>query len=220
MDIVLLTPTRLLADGLAACMDKRPEFTVVAVTNGFASLRPLLDAIPTDIVLIDVSLGIDLFDVRALATEHPGIALIALGLSEQRHDVIRCGQAGFAGYVARDASVEELCDALLDAATGRMVCSAEISGGLMRALFRGEAQAYSPAEADGSLTKREREVLQLIGQGLSNKEIARELCLSVATVKHHVHNVLDKLHLPCRAQAMRRVRDAPWLAPIRESRWG
>ena len=56
-------------------------------------------------------------------------------------------------------------------------------------------------------------MLQLLGGGLSNKEIARELSLSVATVKHHVHSILAKLQLPRRAQAMRRVRDAPWIAP-------
>jgi two-component system, NarL family, nitrate/nitrite response regulator NarL len=55
-------------------------------------------------------------------------------------------------------------------------------------------------------------VLQLIGRGLTNKEIARELNLSVATIKHHVHNVLEKLNLPRRAYAMRRVRERPWIA--------
>jgi len=68
------------------------------------------------------------------------------------------------------------------------------------------------------ITAREGEVLALIGQGLSNKEIARELTLSVATVKHHVHHILEKLKLARRAEAMRRVRDAPWLASPVESR--
>jgi DNA-binding NarL/FixJ family response regulator len=80
----------------------------------------------------------------------------------------------------------------------------------MHALFRIDAP---PQEAglDRSLTRRESDVLQLIGRGLSNKEIARELVISVSTVKHHVHNLLDKLQLQRRSQAMRRVRDAPWL---------
>jgi len=87
----------------------------------------------------------------------------------------------------------------------------EISGGLLRALF------HTTPEPDGrgvdhGLTRRESEVLQLLGRGLSNKEIGNELSLSVATVKHHVHHILEKLELPRRAQAMRRVRDAPWIA--------
>ena len=82
------------------------------------------------------------------------------------------------------------------------------SGGLLRALFRAEAPANDYL-ASHRLTRCESDVLQLIGQGLSNKEIARKLCVSVATVKHHV---LDKLHLPRRAQAMPFVRDSPWIA--------
>ena len=80
----------------------------------------------------------------------------------------------------------------------------------MRALFR---RGPDSAESDLSLalTRRESEVLELLGRGFSNKEIANDLCLSVATVKHHVHHVLEKLKLERRAQAMRRVRDAPWL---------
>ena len=82
----------------------------------------------------------------------------------------------------------------------------------MRALFRLHSEsAQDNEELAYALTRRERNVLQLIGHGDSNKEIARHLSLSEATVKHHVHNILGKLNLPRRAQAMRLVRDAPWL---------
>jgi DNA-binding NarL/FixJ family response regulator len=125
--------------------------------------------------------------------------------------VIRCGRAGFAGYVARDASVDVLCGTLAEIAAGRLACPPEISGSLLRALFH-DANRDPESQLDPALTRRESEVLELLGRGLSNKEIGSELCLSVATVKHHVHHVLEKLKLPCRAQAMRRFRDAPWIA--------
>lgn len=210
MDIVVLTPVRLMGDGLAACLERRSDIRVGAIVADLAALRDVVDNAAIDLVLIDVTHGIDLYDVRSLAAEHPEMALVALGLTEQRQDVIRCGRAGFSGYVSRDASIEKLCDTLANVVAGRLPCSAEISGSLLRALFRMEAPATPAAEA--ALTRRESDVLHLIGRGLSNKEIARELTLSVATVKHHVHNILDKLNLPRRAQAMRRVRDAPWLA--------
>jgi DNA-binding NarL/FixJ family response regulator len=213
MNIAVLTPVRLLGDGLAACFGSRPDISVLAVVNDLSSLRDALATTEVQVVLIDVTQGIDLFDVGAIAAEWPSVALVALGLDEQRQEVIRCGRAGFAGYVARDASIDTLCKALSEIVAGRLACSPEISGGLLRALFRRDSRP-DESDLDLALTRREREVLQLLGRGLSNKEIGVELFVSVATVKHHVHHVLEKLKLPRRAQAMRRVRDAPWLAGI------
>lgn len=212
MNIIVMTPVRLFGDGLAACFGRLPEMTVVAVINDLATLRGTFATMAADLVLIDVTQGIDLYDVRSFAAEWPEIALVALGLTEQRQEVIRCGRAGFTGYVARDTSVEALGMALADVIAGRLACPAEISCGLLRALFRSDPLPDNLAP-EHALTSREGDVLHLIGRGLSNKEIARELSLSVATIKHHVHSILGKLNLPGRAQAMQRVRDAPWLAP-------
>lgn len=211
MNVVILTPVRLLGDGLAECLNRRDDIHVLAVVTDLTALQQILTATPVDVGLIDATQGMNPEDVRSIATERPDLALVALGLREQRQDVIRCGRAGFSGYVARDATIDALCAAMSHAVAGRLACPAEISGGLLRALFRMETLAHEPTD-DKPLTRREGDVLQLIGRGLSNKEIARELCLSIATVKHHVHNVLDKLNLPRRAQAMRRVREAPWIA--------
>jgi DNA-binding NarL/FixJ family response regulator len=211
MNVVVLTPVRLLGDGLSACFTTRPEICVLAVVTDLAALREALATTDVEVVLIDVTQGIDLFDVRTIATEWPDVALVALGLNEQREEVIRCGRAGFSGYVPRDASIEKLCNTLTEIVEGRLACPPEISGGLLRALFRRDRRS-DPSEVDLALTRRESEVLQLLGRGLSNKEISCELFLSVATVKHHVHHVLEKLKLSRRAQAMRRVRDDPWIA--------
>lgn len=210
MNIVVLTPVRLLGDGLAACCNQHSDITVTAVVNDLATLRQTLANSVVDLVLIDVTQGVDLYDVRTIAAERHDIALVAFGLTEQRHEVIRCGRAGFTGYIAREATLETLCKALTDIVAGRLACPAEISCGLLHALFRTDPPS-DDADPDRSLTRRESDVLLLIGGGLSNKEIARELAISLSTVKHHVHNILDKLQLQRRAQAMRRVRDAPWL---------
>ena len=211
MNIIVLSPVRLLGDGLAACLRSRPDMCVLAVVNELAALRDSLATTDAELVLIDVTQGIDLFDVRAIATEWPDVSLVALGLNEQRDEVIRCGRAGFAGYIARDASVDTLCKAVSEIVSGRLACSPEIAGGLLRALFRSD-RTPGAFDIDLALTRRESEVLQLLGRGLSNKEIGCELFLSVATVKHHVHHVLEKLKLSRRAEAMRRVRDDPWIA--------
>ncbi len=211
MILVIVTPIRLFGDGLSACLRQHDEISLEAVVADLAGLRRVLDRLAVDAVLVDVTQGIDLDEVRSTALDFPDVALVALGLEEQRRTVIRCGRAGFRGYVDRNASVDHLCRALTDVCAGRLSCSAEISGGLLRALFTRECDEREP-EFTEALTAREGEVLQLIGHGLSNKEIANQLSVSVATVKHHVHHVLCKLKLPRRAQAMRRVREAPWIA--------
>ena len=210
MNVVVLTPIRLFGDGLALCLRSWPDMTNVAVVNDLAALRSLLTTNETDVALIDVTQGIDFIDIRAVAIQWPEVPLVALGLTEQRQEVINCGRAGFAGYLARETTIDGLCTALVDIVEGRVACPPEISGGLLRALFRNGPQSEDSL-SDPALTRRESEVLELIGRGLSNKEIGKELCLSVATVKHHVHHVLEKLGLSKRAEAMRRVRDAPWL---------
>jgi two-component system nitrate/nitrite response regulator NarL len=211
MEVAILTPVRLLADGLSTCLVGHCDISCVLVVRNLADLREACTKKPIDVAVIDVTHGIDIEEVRLLAIAVPGTALIALGLVEQHQEVIRFGRAGFAGYVTRDAGIDVLAKAISDAMLGRLACPAEISAGLMRALFRTAPESGS-AVGDAALTRREGDVLHLIGQGLSNKEIARELDLSVSTVKHHVHHILDKLRLPRRAQAMRHVRSAPWLA--------
>jgi len=212
MNIIILTPVRLLGDGLAACFSNRPDSPTVVVVKDLASLRDILANMEIQVVLIDVTQGVDLYDIRAIAAEWPGVPMVALGLAEQRQEVVKCGRAGFASYVARDASIDALYTALSDVAAGRLACPPEISGGLLRALFRRESHTAEEPTLNSALTHRECEVLDLVGRGFSNKEIGSELCLSVATVKHHVHHVLEKLNVSRRAEAMRQVRDAPWLA--------
>jgi DNA-binding NarL/FixJ family response regulator len=213
VNIVVLTPVRVLGDGIAACIGARAGYWVRAVVRDLAHLRDALASDPIDLILIDVTQGIDLYDVREIVVEHPTVSLVALGLTEQRHEVIRCGRAGFTGYVSRDVGADGLCTALADVIEGRLACPAEISSGLLRALFKKDA-GPEPDVAGSDLTRREMEVLQLVGKGLSNKEIAHALSLSVATVKHHMHHLLGKLGIARRAQAMQRVRDAPWIASI------
>lgn len=213
MDIIVLTPVRLFGEGLAHCFDAKPGMCAIALVSDLAGLRSALSTTQANIALIDVTQGVSLSDVRAISVEWPHVPLVALGLNEQRQEVVRCGQAGFAGYIARNASIDSLCTTLGEIVEGRLNCPPEISGCLLRALFRKESISEpSESDSDPDLTKRESEVLELLGQGLSNKEISNKLCLSVATVKHHVHNILEKLKLERRAQVMRRVRDAPWLA--------
>ena len=143
MNIVVLTPVRLMGDGLVACFGGQPDIRVTAVVDSLDALRAILQSPAVDLVLVDVTQGIDLYDIRGIAFEHPEISLVALGLDEQRQEVIRCGRRGYAGYVARNASVETLCHALMDVVQGRLACPAEISGSLTEVLVQlGSSQLH------------------------------------------------------------------------------
>jgi two-component system nitrate/nitrite response regulator NarL len=211
MRIVILTPVRLLGEGLVACLGGKDGVIVDALVNDFGALRHAIGP-DTNVVLIDVGADFDATEVCAIAAEHPHLTLLAVGLRERRDEVIRCARAGFTAYVPRDASVDTLRNAMLAAVVGRLTCPPEITCGLMRALFG--ASISTDAANGNELTRREGDVLNLLGRGLANKEIARELDLSVATVKHHVHSILGKLGVARRTQAMRRVREAPWIAQV------
>jgi DNA-binding NarL/FixJ family response regulator len=211
MRIVILTPVRLLGEGLLNALHGKDGMNVAAITADLGALRTALKA-GIDLALIDVSAGYDADEIRAVAAEHPGLVIVALGVREQREDVIRCGRAGFVAYVTRDASLETLCNAMQAAVAGRLTCPPEIACSLLRELFHAPRLVASRAEPAGDLTVREGDVLRLLGRGFSNKEIARELKIGLGTVKHHVHSVLGKLGVARRTQAMRKVREAPWIA--------
>lgn len=210
MKIMIVSSVRLFRDGLTAVLARINPVPQLATEVDITALYGCSSDERPDVVLIDVTQDIDLEEVGLVAAKWPDLPLVALGLLERREEIIRHGRAGFAGYVVRDASIEDLHTALSDAVIGRMRCPAEISGGLIRALFSHQRPS-APPRLDPSLTEREAEVLQLIGRGFSNKEIARNLKLSVATVKCHVHNLLAKLGVGRRSHAMQKLRSEPWI---------
>jgi two-component system, NarL family, nitrate/nitrite response regulator NarL len=114
MNISVLSPVRIIGDGLSLYFRSRPEFNAVAVVSDFSALRQALAATEIDIVLIDVTQGVDLWNVRAIAAAWPDVPLVALGLPEQRQEVLENACAIFAGYVPRDASIEALCEAVCE----------------------------------------------------------------------------------------------------------
>lgn len=208
--LAIVTGVRLLGEGLVQALRPNAAFAAVVTAQHLGALRELLQGSAAEVVLLDVSGGLDLDEVRLFAAEQPEVKLLALGLVEQRAEVIRCARAGFSGYVTRDTPLPELAPLLHEAVRGGARCSAEIAAGLMQALFR---PGHEPPPATSlPLTRREGEVLRLLGRGFSNKEIARELDLSAATVKNHVHNLLGKMQMARRSDAARHVRERPWTA--------
>ena len=130
----------------------------------------------------------------------PTSKLVAFAVADTVEDVFSCAAAGFSGYVTREAGIDELLRAVRAARDGQMTCSPHIAAALFNQLA---ARLTPPKSTNGSslLTARERQVLTLSDEGWSNKEIGRRLQISPATVKNHIHSILQKLQVERRGQA-------------------
>ena len=116
-------------------------------------------------------------------------------------EVLARAEAGIDGFLTREASLEELVAGILATHRGAVVCSPEITGALLRRV--GALASVQRTDGLASLTERQRQVVELIREGLSNKQIAVRLVIELATVKNHVHAVLDKLELSSRHELTR-----------------
>jgi two-component system nitrate/nitrite response regulator NarL len=198
---------RLFREGLALYLGSQPDITVVTTAG---SRRELLEALPStrpDILLLDMAMPDSLPALREVADRAPGTHVIALAVPEIEPAVMACAEAGIAGYVPRDGSLEDLMSAVRRAARGESLLPPRVIGTLLRRL---SALAPQAADAPGAaeLTARELEIAHLVDEGMSNKLIAGRLCIELSTVKNHMHRILAKLHAQHRAEIPRRLRTA------------
>jgi DNA-binding NarL/FixJ family response regulator len=198
--LVLVDNVRLYREGLAAAI-AREHLTVVGTASDAAEARRAVLQLQPDVVVLDVGMP-GVYDLMGeLRVEVPAARMVAFAVDEDIGAVVRCAEAGACGYVSIHASVNELISAIEGAAGGELLCSPRMAAELFRrAGDRSRPEFLDPAKGP-PLTGRERQVLTLVRQGLSNKEIASALHISEATVKNHVHHVLDKLQVSSRTQA-------------------
>ncbi|MFC8130899.1 LuxR C-terminal-related transcriptional regulator [Streptomyces sp. NPDC057302] len=201
MNVVIIAAVRLYRDGLADVLRQHGTITVAGVAaNGSAGVECVRRCRP-DLVLVDTSTpgGADtLTELRAVA---PQSRVVVLGVAESGAEILECVEAGAVGYVPRDGSLTDLIATLERAGRGEAVCSPDILAELLRRVA--ELTGCSPFTANGSdqLTSRELQVVRLIENGLTNKEIADRLSMAVPTVKNHIHNIFGKLQIRRRSEA-------------------
>lgn len=200
MKVLVVAEIRLYRDGVADALRKVPDVTVAATAG--AGSAAVLAARRTEchVALLDMTLADSTTLVAALLAARPGLKVVALGVVEDGPDVVACAEAGVVGYVSRDATLEELCTALRSAMRGEVQCSAKVAARLIRHISL-QASARRDFLGPVALTSREREVLDLLGEGLSNRQIAGALDIQLSTVKNHVHNLLGKYGVATRSEA-------------------
>jgi two-component system nitrate/nitrite response regulator NarL len=198
--LVVIAPVRFYREGLAALFADHTGFEVVATAvareDGLAHVR----SSRPDVVLVALGAGAGAPLVRELVATAPGARVVMLGVTDDNPEVMPLAEAGVAGYVTTEASADEIVLVVESVARGEMPCSPRLAATLLQRVAA-LAQERSAPSALESLTVREHQIVELLGEGLSNKDIARSLQIEVATVKNHVHNILEKLNVERRAQA-------------------
>ena len=188
------------------------DMTVVAEASTAEEALALAPRIAPDILLLDIALpgmsGVEL--VRELAPRLPATRIVMLTVSSADRDVAEAMRYGAAGYLTKDVSPEALARALRATQTGELVIPRRLAARLLAKLSRrGIAEALVDDVPMDRLTTRERDVLRLIADGMSDRDIAAALTISRRTVETHVSSILRKLEVRNRAEAARRYRSEP-----------
>ena len=205
--VVIASDVRLYREGLAGSLSQERALSVVGIASRLQEALACARDLAPDVVLLDIALPDCLELVRTLKRVAPGVKTVAFAVLDADGEILACAEAGMSGYVQRDASIGELVETLTSVVRGELLCSPRLAGALFRRVATLSAERDRNAEPPRApLTQREREILEMIDLGLSNKQIAARLRIEMATVKNHVHHILAKLQVTRRGEAAAQAR--------------
>lgn len=210
--VFLVCPIRVYCDCLAEKLSRDQGFRVLGSAETPELALQQIPKVNPEVVIVDVSSGSPGY-LRDLAESTPNARLVAIGIAETTDQLLAWAEVGAEGYVPVSASFDQMREAVRSTARGEPNCSPRVVLALIQRV-RTLAVERSAGEPQAQLTWRELEVLELISQRLSNKEIASRLSIEVPTVKTHVHNILQKLQLHKRAEAAAFLRNQATLRAI------
>ena len=199
--VFVLGETRVYREALIASLRSHERLDPVG-NSDCAQAAALIGEARPDIILLDAAVLTNPDIAQTILQAAPQAKTVALGVSEADHAVLSCAAAGVNGFAPRDASIEDLIAIIEGVIRNELVCSPRIAASIYHRL-----SAYCGRQPrPGSLTRRELQIIDLVDKGCSNKEISRQLRIGTATVKNHVHNILEKLDVHRRGEAAARVR--------------
>ena len=191
--------------GIVTVLANQKDISVVGeAVNGLEAIDKA-EALVPDVIVMDLNMpqcsGLEA--TQALQAKMPQVSILVLTVSDNEADLFHAIKFGATGYILKNTEPEELVQAIHHIAQGGVIVSPMMAAKLLTE-FRGlgtDAMAKKTAEEEDNLSPREDEVLRLVSQGATNKEIADSLFISENTVKTHLRNIMDKLHLANRSQA-------------------
>jgi two-component system nitrate/nitrite response regulator NarL len=205
--VTIVSDVLLYREGLAASLQRDRRLNVLDLVSGHDAL-PSISRQPPDAILLDGSIDDCLRLARVMRAHCPGSRIVGFGICGGADRMVACAESGLAAFVDSTSNVSDLVVAILGALRGELACSPEVSALMCERLASlASARSHRPDE----LTRREREIAMLIGQGLSNKEIANDLRIGPSTVKNHVHSILEKLNVRRRSAIVHQLSELPWM---------
>lgn len=202
--LILIEDNRLLREGIAAMLKKESDIMVAAALSGSDLVIEDLEQYNAQVVLIDIGLtdqnSLEL--VQSLIEKYNSIKVIVMDLFPIQEDILRYVEKGVSGFILKDATVAEFTETIRNVAAGEKILPTILANTLFSQIMEFGVKELGRKKHDQSIrmTKREKEIIALIAEGMANKEIASTLNLSIFTVKSHVHNILEKLALNTRVQ--------------------
>lgn len=203
--VLVVADVRLFRDGIVQALSRRPELSVVAAAATISEAARLSQDLGPDVILIDLAMATCRETIQAVLSVQPQVKVIAIGMGVDSRSLLDYAEAGVAGFVSREGTIDDVVSAVERAARGELDCSPRQAAALLGRVTE-LARGIRLGGKGRRLTLREREVLRLIDHGLSNKQIAGKLGIELATVKNHVHNILEKLQCCGRVEAAERAR--------------
>ena len=201
---IIASGLRLLREGLADALARSTAITVVAVAADVTEARGAISEHAPDVILLDLEMRGSLSLVRAVRDATPAPKLVAFAVSDADDALVGYIEAGIDGFVTRDGSLSDVVAMVESVGRGETIVSPRLAASLFQHLA-GQRRRRGKGDVP-ALTSREQQILALVERGMANKEIARTLGIELATVKNHVHHVLEKLQVSRRGQAAARAR--------------
>lgn len=209
--IIIFSDIRIYCEGLSRILSNQDVIEAVDADNNLEDAVLKIEQLMPDMILVDMAMPHSCDFARQVGHLFPQLKIVAIAVPADEQNIIECAEAGISGYVAREATVHELIKTVISAENGEFCCPPHIAAALFNKVQNMARKAKKnylsvsdlrPGAAFQDLTRREKQILGLMTDGLSNKEIARVLVIEVSTVKNHVHNILVKLEVHSRIQAV------------------
>jgi DNA-binding NarL/FixJ family response regulator len=197
---VVVSHVRFFSEGLIETLSRDSRIKILGYCATIPQALDVVVGSKPDVVLLDAAFSGSLAAVLQIRAMSPWVRVVVLAINETEDKVVAWIKAGVTGYIPDTTPLSDVTDLLVGITEGRQACSMDVAGGLLRRIRYSE-NVPSGFALPPSLTDREREILRLIGAGLTNKDIARRLNISLATTKAHVHNLLGKLNVRRRGEA-------------------